>query len=165
MIIEVRPLEEAEFEVVVRALPSRPEATHRRRLERQRHGTTAYLIGWLDGRPAGFVQFGSPEGRDVDDLLEFRGHPFVHDLNVEAPLRRRGVARALMLEVERRARADGAAAIGLTTGTDDYFAAARALYRELGYENVGGVFIGGWSDPEQPGVHFADPLTRWIKRL
>jgi GNAT superfamily N-acetyltransferase len=163
--IEVRPLAEGEFGAVARVLTSRPEATHRRRLERQTLGGVVYLIGWLDGHPAGFVQFGRPEGRDVDDLLEFRGHPFVHDLNVEEADRRRGVARALMCEVERRARDDGASALGLTTGTGDHFAAARALYRALGYHTVGGVFLGGWSDPSQAGVHVVDPLTHWIKPL
>ncbi len=165
MTIEVRPLEGPELATAIAALLSRPEATHRRRWERQGLGGFTYLIAWVDGIPGGFVGFGTPRGRDVDDLLEFRGDPFVHDLFVEEPYRRRGLARALMLEVERRAGDDGAGAIGLTTGTDDYFAAARALYRALGYVNVGGVFLGGWSDPERPGIHFVDPITRWIKGL
>jgi GNAT superfamily N-acetyltransferase len=165
MRVEVRPLEEEELGTVVAALPSRPEATHRRRLQLQALGGFTYLIGWLDGAPAGFVGLGTSHGRFVDDLLEFRGDPYVHDLFVVDRQRRRGLARALMLDVERRALIEGARGIGLTTGTDDSFAAARALYLALGYETVGGLFLGGWSDPERPGVHFVDPLTRWIKRL
>jgi GNAT superfamily N-acetyltransferase len=165
MRIEVRPLREDELPTVAVALPSRPEATHRRRLRRQAYGGFTYLIGWVDGIPSGFVGMGAPEGRDVDDLLEFRGDPYVHDLFVNEAHRRRGLARAMMLDVERRARLDGAHGIGLTTGTDDSFVAARALYLALGYRIVGGEFLGGWSDPERPGVHFVDPLTRWVKVL
>jgi GNAT superfamily N-acetyltransferase len=165
MTLAVRPLRRSELATAIAALTSRPEMTHRRRLERQGLGGFTYLIAWVDDIPGGFVGFGTPRGRDVDDLLEFRGEPFVHDLFVEEPFRRRGLARALMHEVERRARDEGADAVGLTTGTDDHFAAARALYRALGYENVGGVFLGGWSDPERPGVHLVDQMTRWIKEL
>jgi hypothetical protein len=53
----------------------------------------------------------------------------------------------------------------LDTGTTDYFAPARALYRSLGYVDRGGVYLGGWSDPDRPGVHFVDPLTAWLKRF
>jgi GNAT superfamily N-acetyltransferase len=162
---EVRPIDKGSLDAVIGALISRPAATHRRRLERQTLGGFVYLIGWVDAAPAGFVGFGTPLGRDVDDLVEFRGDPFVHDLHVEPARRRRGVARALMEEVERRARAEGHRAIGLTTGVDAYYDAARALYRSIGFLEQGGVFLGGWSEPELPGVHVVDPLMRWVKPL
>ena len=47
----------------------------------------------------------------------------------------------------------------------DLLAVSRALYRSMGYRDQGGVFLGGWSDPEQPGVHIVDPLTIWLKEL
>jgi hypothetical protein len=70
-----------------------------------------------------------------------------------------------MEALERSARAEGMPGVILDTGVDEYFAAARALYTALGYEDQGGVYLGGWSDPDRPGVHFVDPLTTWIKRF
>ena len=70
-----------------------------------------------------------------------------------------------MLALEGHARAAGMPGVILDTGTSDYFAAARALYRSLGYVDRGGVYLGGWSDPDHPGVHMVDPLTPWIKRF
>lgn len=153
--IDVHPLEEDELPAAIDGLPSRPPPLHRRRLERQARGGYTYLVGWLDGTPAGFVGLGLPEGGDVDDLLEFRGDAWVHDLNVEERAHRRGVARALMIEVERRAQAAHHRAVRLDTGTEPYFAPARALYRSLGYRDLGGVYLGGWSAPD----------TLWVKEL
>ena len=59
----------------------------------------------------------------------------------------------------------GAPGVLLDTGTSDYFAPARALYRSLGYEEIGGVYLGGWSDPDDPGIHYVDPLRQWWKRF
>jgi hypothetical protein len=53
----------------------------------------------------------------------------------------------------------------LDTGVTEYFAAARALYRALGYQDQGAVFLGGWSNPHRPGEHFVDPLTIWTKEF
>jgi len=53
------------------------------------------------------------------------------DLFVAAPFRRQGVARALIAEAERAARAGGADQVIILTGDDN--TAAQALYRALGY--------------------------------
>jgi hypothetical protein len=68
-----------------------------------------------------------------------------------------------MLGLEVRAHEVGAPGLILDTGTSDYFAPARALYSSLGYVSLRNVYLGGWSDPDQPGVHFVDPLTTWLK--
>jgi len=96
-------------------------------------------------------------------MLEARGYALVEDLYVEEPYRRQGAARALMEALERSVRAEGMPGVLLDTGVDGYFAAARALYASLGYVDQGGVYLGGWSDPDRPGVHLVDPLTIWIK--
>ena len=101
--------------------------------------------------------------RDVDEMLEARGYALVEDLYVEEAFRRRGAARALMEVLERVAREAGMPGVILDTGVDEPFAAARALYASLGYRDQGGVYLGGWSDPDRPGVHLVDPLTTWIK--
>jgi GNAT superfamily N-acetyltransferase len=99
----------------------------------------------------------------VDEMLEARGYALVEDLYVEEPYRRRGAARALMEALERVARAAGMPGVILDTGVGEYFAAARALYTSLGYVDQGGVYLGGWSDPDRPGVNLVDALTIWIK--
>jgi hypothetical protein len=68
-----------------------------------------------------------------------------------------------MEALERLARANGMPGVILDTGVNEDFAAARGLYTSLGYVDQGGVYLGGWSDPDHPGVNLVDPLTIWIK--
>ena len=122
-----------------------------------------WFIAWVEGHAIGFVGVGLHNDRDVDEMLEARGYALVEDLFVEEAYRRRGAARALMEALERVARAEGMPGVILDTGVGESFAAARVLYASLGYEDQGGIYLGGWSDPDRPGVHFVDPLTTWIK--
>jgi GNAT superfamily N-acetyltransferase len=165
MNLEVRPIAAHELDAVSEGLSSRPRATHERRIELQLLGGFVYLIAWLDGVAVGHVGLGFVEGRHVDDLCEFRGYPVVSDLHVMAEHRGHGIGRALMEALHDRVREEGERGVALDTGVDDSFAAARGLYSSMGYREQGGVFLGGWSDPEQPGVHFCDPLTIWLKDL
>jgi GNAT superfamily N-acetyltransferase len=165
MNLEIRPLAEHELDAVSAGLTSRPRSTHERRIGFQEQGGFIYLIAWLDGVAVGHVGFGFADGRDVEGLCEFRGYSLVSDLLVEPDHRGKGVGRALMQALEDLAREAGERGVALDTGVDDSFTAARALYRSMGYRDQGGVFLGGWSDPEQPDVHFVDPLTIWIKEL
>jgi GNAT superfamily N-acetyltransferase len=161
--IEVRPIEEGDLPGVVAGIPSRAPEQHRRRLDLQRRGGFVLLIGWLDGVAVGFVGVGMHEDGSPDVLAESRGFAMVSDLHVEEPYRRRGVARALMTALEEEARVAGMPGVILDTGIDEAFAAARTLYRALGYVDQGGVYLGGWSDPDHRGVHLVDPLTIWLK--
>ncbi|WP_210528333.1 GNAT family N-acetyltransferase [Rubellimicrobium arenae] len=83
---------------------------------------------WLlagDGAGAAYL---SPEpGPGVWNLLF---------LGVQPDARRRGVARALIAEVERRLREQGARMVLIDTSTEPPMEAARALYEALGYERV-----------------------------
>ena len=85
---------------------------------------------WLladDGRGAGYL---APEaaGPGVWNLLF---------LGVLPEARRQGVARALVADVERQLRAQGARMLLIDTSTEPPMTAARALYERLGYERVG----------------------------
>jgi GNAT superfamily N-acetyltransferase len=162
-VIVVRALDASDVDAVIADIPERAPAMHRRRLLQQARGDAVWFIAWLEGRAIGFVGVGLHNDRDVDEMLEARGLALVEDLHVEEAYRRRGAARSLMEVLERLARAEGMPGVILDTGIDEYFAAARALYASLGYEDRGDVYLGGWSDPDRPGVQFVDPLTTWIK--
>jgi len=161
--IEVRRIEEGDLPAVVAGIPSRAPERYRRQLELQARGGFVFFIGWLDDAPVGFVGVGMHEDGSPDVLAESRGFAMVSDLHVEEPYRRRGVARALMAALEDEVRDAQMPGVILDTGTDEMFEAARALYRDLGYVDQGGIYLGGWSDPDRSGVHFVDPLTLWLK--
>ncbi len=87
-------------------------------------GRTWLLAG--DGLGAGYL---APEpGPGVWNLLF---------LGVRPEGRRQGVASALISEIERRLRVEGARMLLIDTSTTAPMAAARALYPALGYSRVG----------------------------
>ena len=161
--IEVRRIEEGDLPAVIAGIPSRAPERYRDQLELQGRGGFVFLIGWLHDAPVGFVGVGLHEDGSPEVLAESRGFAMVSDLYVEERYRRRGVARALMAALEDEARDAEMPGVILDTGIDEYFDAARALYRDLGYVDQGGIYLGGWSDPHRPGVHIVDPLTLWLK--
>ena len=161
--IEVRRIEEGDLSAVVAGIPSRAPERYRDQLELQGRGGFVFLIGWLDDAPVGFVGVGMHEDGSPEVLAESRGFAMVSDLYVEEPYRRRGVARALMAALEDEARDAEMPGVILNTGTDEKNEAARALYRDLGFVDQGGIYLGGWSDPHRPGVHVVDALTLWLK--
>jgi putative acetyltransferase len=161
--IIVRPLDRSDLEAVIEGLaPNEPEQ-FRRRLEEQEQGGAVWFIAWLDGAAIGFVGVSTNNDHDVDAMLEARGYALVEYLFVVERYRRRGAGRALMEALERLARANGMPGVILDTGVNEDFAAARGLYASLGYVDQGGVYLGGWSDPDHPGVNLVDLLTIWIK--
>jgi GNAT superfamily N-acetyltransferase len=84
------------------------------------------FIGELDGQPAGFACL-----RLVPHLQGDEPYAELTDIFVDAPFRRRGVARALIAHVEAAARATGASDVVIITGFDNE--GARAAYRAVGY--------------------------------
>ena len=87
------------------------------------------LIARLDNAIAGTAQL------DLDTMPNQRHRGEVSKVLVDPHSRRAGVARALMLEIERRAKADGRWLLTLDTAGD----AAEALYRSLGYDIAGSI--------------------------
>ena len=89
------------------------------------HVLTTFL-GVLDGQPVGFACL-----RLVPHLQGDEPYAELTDIFVDAPVRRHGVARALIARVEAAARAAGASEVVILTGFDN--ATAQAAYRASGY--------------------------------
>ncbi|MEI2417961.1 GNAT family N-acetyltransferase [Orrella sp. JC864] len=85
------------------------------------------LLAYVDGAPAGLANC-------MEGFSTFACKPLlnVHDFMVSAPFRGQGVARRLLAEVERRARALGCCKITLEVLQGN--APAQALYRSEGYD-------------------------------
>jgi len=99
----------------------------------------------LRAHPTAFVLFGCLEGRIVGAAVcvwsfsTFTGRPSVnlHDFSVLPEAQGRGVGTALLGELERRARARGAAKMTLEVHNTNE--AAKRLYARFGFE--------GWTSP------------------
>jgi len=65
------------------------------------------------------------------------GHAEIKSMRTAAAARRRGVASRLLDHILRTARERGYARLSLETGTQDFFAPARALYVSRGFEECG----------------------------
>ena len=89
------------------------------------HVLTTFL-GEMDGQPVGFACL-----RLVPHLQGDKPYAELTDIYVDAPVRRRGVARALIARVEAAARAAGASEVVIITGFDNE--GAQAAYRASGY--------------------------------
>ncbi len=84
------------------------------------------FIGEVDGQPVGFACL-----RLVPHLQGDEPYAELTDIYVDAPFRRRGVARALVAHLEAAARAAGASEVVIITGFDNE--GAQAAYRASGY--------------------------------
>jgi len=155
-----------ELPLVTQALANRSPVMHRERLTRQDQGVFTYLIAWVESQPVGHVGINWPDDRRVH-CLEWGYGASVHDLEVVPERRNHGVGRSLMLEGEELVRQRGLATIGLSTGLDDGYAAARHLYRSLGYVKIpGSTHIKSSLAPSDPvPAPFIDILTHWSKTL
>jgi GNAT superfamily N-acetyltransferase len=165
--VHILPISEDEVDEAAAAMPWRSRAVHRERLERQDRGEFTYLIARVDGRPAGHVGVRWPSERDVAEFQHRHGCAEVEDLFVTPPCRGRGIGRALMERAEAETRLLALPSIGLATGQDEGYAAARHLYRTLGYHQVSGLFIQSNRTPSDAGERqfWLDVLTYWVKNL
>lgn len=100
---------------------------------RKQLGQTGVLlqVAELDGAVVGYV-YGTLEGRDWARLLD--AHGAIHDLFVDARVRRQGVARALMESAMATLRSMGAAQIVLSSATPNV--EAQALFSRLGFRST-----------------------------
>ena len=89
------------------------------------------LVAELDGAIAGSAALHAPDAAAYGDLAELAPWPEVRLVAVDPNLRGRGVARALVEECIRRARASGATALGLHSSRS--MRDAVRLYERMGF--------------------------------
>src|SRR5215212_2283650 len=77
------------------------------------------FLGEMDGQPVGFACL-----RLVPHLQGDEPYAELTDISVDAPFRRRGVARALIARVEAEAQAAGVSEVVIITGVDNEVAQA-----------------------------------------
>jgi len=139
---EIRPIAEADLALVEAAFPADDAAKHAERLARQRRGLAAYLIAWVEGRPAGHVLVkwgGSTDERVARQLRAAQDSrspcPDIEDLWVLPELRSRGIGGRLLGAAERLAMERKYQQVGLSVAAGN--PSARRLYERLGYADAG----------------------------
>jgi GNAT superfamily N-acetyltransferase len=165
--LAVRPLSREDLAMVCEALPRRVAWLHEERLTQQEEGHGPYLIAWLGDRAVGHIQLQLPDERDLDAMLEARGAAWAEDLWVVPEARGRWAGPALMRHLEAEARRAGVRRVVFFAGVDAGYAAARAIYRWMGWRERPGRFvesarIPGRDDREHPIV---EVVTMWEKEV
>jgi GNAT superfamily N-acetyltransferase len=94
------------------------------------HGVTR-LVAELDGAVVGSAALYEPGAEAYGDLASGADWPEVRLVAVDPAVRGRGIARALVTECIRRARAAGAGWLGLHTSRT--MSAAKRLYESMGF--------------------------------
>ncbi len=117
---------------------SPPESVHALDLDGLRQPHIRFWSAWTD------------EGRTLAGtgaIKHIRGtHGEIKSMRTAAALRGRGVASAMLLHLLAQARAHGWERVSLETGTQPFFAPARALYARHGFAPCG-PFEGYREDP------------------
>ena len=166
--IEVRPAASWELDLLCAAFPDRPRLLHEERLVHQEQGHGPYLVAWLRGEPVGHIQLQLPDERDLDSMLEGRGAAWGEDLWVRPDARGRWIGPVLMRALEAEARRAGVPRIVLFVGIDRGYAAARAIYRWMGWrERRSEPFIESATLPRDDGGvdSYVETVTLWEKDL
>lgn len=100
------------------------------------------VVAELDGHVVGFASL-----RLVSYLGEDAPYAEISELFVSEPYRRRGIARALMTELEMRARAAGASSVAVLTAVDNDN--AMALYHAMGFQEFS-IALQKWLTEDRP---------------
>ncbi|MBZ9611855.1 GNAT family N-acetyltransferase [Rheinheimera maricola] len=104
---------------------SPPESVHALDITALKASNIRFFSAWLDGELAGCVAIkaldsGLAELKSMRTTKAFRG---------------KGIGQALLHFIIEHAKTEGFSALNLETGTQDYFAPARGLYRKFGFSD------------------------------
>ena len=121
-------------------LSTTPAQIHQRLARSQ--GIEHPIVAELDGQVVGFASL-----RLVNYLGEDAPYAEISELFVLERHRRRGIARALISELEMRARAAGASSLAVLTAANND--AAMAVYRAIGFQEFS-VALQKWFTEDRP---------------
>ena len=106
---------------------SPPESVHALDVDALKASNICFFSAWQDGELAGCVAIKALDNQ----LAELKS------MRTATAFRGKGVGQALLQFVIDHAKARGFSVLNLETGTQDYFAPARALYRKFGFNDCG----------------------------
>jgi len=158
--IEVRPLDAADVEALVRAfcVPgwNKSPDQYERYLVQHEAGEIECVVAWVGDELAGYLKVvWEPDY----EPLRSRGIPEIQDLNVLEPFRRRGVASRLLDRAEELV-AERSDVVGIGVGLHPGYNAAQRLYVLRGYvPDARGVTYGDHFVAERDRVRMDDGLV------
>lgn len=128
---------------------SPPESVHALDLDGLRRPEIRFWSAWLDQPDGGDRLAGTVALKRLD-----AGHAELKSMRTAADLRGQGIAARMLAHALAEARAAGHARVSLETGSQPFFAPARALYARHGFE-----------DCAPFGSYGPDPASHFMTRL
>ena len=106
---------------------SPPESVHALDVEALKASHIRFFSAWCDNILAGCVAIKTLDNQTAE----------LKSMRTATAFRGKGVGQALLQFIIDHAKAQGLSSLSLETGTQDYFAPARALYRKFGFSDCG----------------------------
>ena len=106
---------------------SPPESVHALDVDALKASNIRFFSAWLQGTLAGCVAIKTLDNQMAE----------LKSMRTATAFRGKGVGQALLQFIIDHAKAQGFNSLSLETGTQDYFAPARALYRKFGFTDCG----------------------------
>jgi GNAT superfamily N-acetyltransferase len=138
---EVHRLAPSEVDRLQRDAPSWNTREYERRLRAQERGWMVQVAAWSGERAIGHGMVLFPAHPEWSASAHRERCCEIRDLATADAWRRRGVATAMMRELEAAVREHGFERVGLSVGADEGYEAARVMYRALGYRHAHGPMI------------------------
>ena len=106
---------------------SPPESVHALDVEALKASNITFFSGWKQQQLAGCVAIKTLDTHSAE----------LKSMHTAKPFRGCGVASQLLLFALEHAKMKGFSSVSLETGTQDYFLAARTLYKKFGFVDCG----------------------------
>ncbi|WP_234359240.1 GNAT family N-acetyltransferase [Plantactinospora sp. BC1] len=151
--------------VLERHFPTGRNRYHEARYQRQRAGSSTFLIACLDAVPVGSGEVMWQGAKDPDVRDRFPGCPEINGLAVLAERRSQGVGSAIIRAAEHLAARRGRHRIGM--GVEEQNVRAARLYLRLGYRDTGCRYLDRYPYVDDHGVRheIADACRFLVKTI